>query len=66
MTTSADYDVTMTLAHNGGYTCLLVVFLDDVMLPKKTNKYPDSSMPMFAEIESTVRYLLKIGQKHRS
>ena len=45
-----------------GYNCLLIVF--DMMhrYKNRTRKYPDSSMPMFTEIESTVRYLLKLAE----
>ena len=53
------------LVNKNGNSCLLIVF--DMMSwyrnqTDKRDKYPDSRMPMFTEIESTVRYLLKLAE----
>ena len=44
------------------YNCLLAMFDMVSGYNVKTGKYADSSMPMFTEIESTVRYLLKLAE----
>ena len=44
------------------YNCLLAVFDMVSGYNVKTGKLPDSSMPMLTEIESTVRYLLKLAE----
>ena len=44
------------------YTCLTILFDMIVWYQNKTGKYPDSSIPMFTEIESSAFYLIKMAE----
>ena len=48
-----------------GYTCLLTLFDMVVGYHNRTDKYPDSSLPMFNEIESTAFYLIKMAEDNK-
>ena len=47
---------------NEGYSCLLVLFDMMIKYHNQTSKLPDSNLPMFDEIESTVFYLIKMAE----
>ena len=52
-------------ADNQRYTCLLALFDMMNIYQNETGKYPDRSMPMFNEIESTALYLIETAENNK-
>ena len=48
-----------------GTNCLIISFEMMAKYHNKTGKLPDSSMPMFNEIESTILYLIKLAEDNK-
>ena len=49
-------------ANKNGNNCLTILFDMMTLYFNRARKFPDSSMPMFVEIESTARYLIKLAE----
>ena len=49
-------------ANKNGYNCLMILFDLNGWYKNKTSKFPDSSMAMFNEIESTALFLIKMAE----
>ena len=47
------------------YTCLMTLFEMMLYYNNKTGKYPDSTMPMFLEIETTALHLIKMAEDNQ-
>ena len=48
-----------------GFNCLLILFDMMVGYNNQTGNLPDSSLPMFTEIESTAFYLIELAGKNK-
>ena len=48
-----------------GINCMIVSFDMMAKYLSETDKFPDSSMPMFNEIESTIFYLIKLAEDNK-
>ena len=51
--------------NNTGSNCMLISFQMMVKYCNETRKYPDSSMPMFNEIESSILYLIELAENNK-
>ena len=58
-------DLIFNYKDKDGFNCLIISFDMMVKYEHETGNVPDSSMPMFNEIETTILYLIKLAEDNK-